>query len=344
MVYIISSMAARAHLRPGWRRLIRAVAAVVIGILVALVWYQLSPQPGASIVKAVFEAGPEVKPPAGFAAIESRVTVHKTVTLRAADAPDAGLVLYTPDAPSSASLPVILWIHGGGFISSSTSTVADYAIMLADAGYVVASLDYSLAPAAKYPVPVRQGNAALAYLEAHASEYGGDASRIVLGGDSAGAQISSELAAVQTTPALASALSLQPAAPEGLRGVVLFCGLYDLDTVGSSGFPGLRTYLWSYTGQRDWQSFAQRDQLSTVKQVTSQYPPTFITVGDADPFRTQAAELIAALKAHGVTTDALLWTGSGQKLGHEYQFDFAKPAAQTAWTRTLAFLSTRTEK
>lgn len=96
-----------------------------------------------------------------------------------------------------------MWVHGGGFISSSPATVGDYAILLAHAGYTVASLDYSLAPGSRYPVPVRQGNAALRYLRANAGRFGGDPARIVLGGDSAGAQIASQLAAVQTDPALA---------------------------------------------------------------------------------------------------------------------------------------------
>ena len=192
-----------------------------------------------------------------------------------------------------------MWIHGGGFISSSAATVADYAILLAHAGYVVASLDYSLAPGAHYPVPVRQGNAALGYLAANAGRFGGDPARIVLGGDSAGAQIASQLAGCQTSPALATSMGLSAAvAPRMLRGVVLFCGLYDMSTVGGTGFPALRTYLWAYTGVRDWTSYPAISQLSTTRQVTSRYPPTFLTVGDADPFRFQAAELASALRRH----------------------------------------------
>ncbi|HEY0934233.1 MAG TPA: hypothetical protein VGD91_10880 [Trebonia sp.] len=56
---------------------------------------------------------------------------------------------------------------------------------------------------------------------------------------------------------------------------MLFCGLYDMRTVGSSGFPALRTYLWAYTGARMWTSYPAIDQLSTVRQVTPAYPPTF---------------------------------------------------------------------
>src|SRR5690606_38172619 len=142
----------------------------------------------------------------------------------------------------------------------------------------------------------------------------------VLGGDSAGAQIASQLAAVQTNPELAAKLGLTPGVPrDRLRGVVLYCGAYDLDTLGATGFPGLRTFLWAYTGHRDWADAPFADQLSTTEQATSDYPPTFLTVGDADPFESQGRELAAALQERGVPTDTLFWD-DGEGLPHEYQF------------------------
>jgi acetyl esterase/lipase len=328
--------------RPAFRIAAGVVSAVLLGAAGAVVLYQTSVQPGAAIVKAVFEKGPLVKPPAGFAQL-ARTVQEQRVSVPAPGAPTAYLDIYTPDSSAGEPRPVILWIHGGGFISSSPATVADYTILLAHAGYTVASLDYSLAPGVRYPAPVRQGNAALEYLRANAARFGGDPARIVLGGDSAGAQIASELAAVQANPALARSAGITPAVPSGaLRGVVLYCGLYDLCTVGSTGFPALRTYLWAYTGVRDWTSYPSIDQLSTVLHVTSAYPPTFLSVGDADPFTAQAAELAAALKHQGVPLTTLFWTGTGDHLNHEYQFNFDLPQAQTAFQRTLAFLAAKT--
>jgi len=318
------------------------VTAVHVGVAGAVILYQTSVQPGAAIVAAVFERGRLVTPPAGFAQIARTVTGQR-VPVPAPGAPTAYLDIYTPDGEGGQPRPVILWIHGGGFISSSAATVADYAILLAHAGYTVASLDYSLAPGSRYPVPLRQGNAALRFLRANAGRFGGDPARIVLGGDSAGAQIASELAAVQTDPGLARSAGLTAAVPSGaLRGVVLFCGLYDLRTVGSTGFPALRTYLWAYTGVRDWTSYPAIDQLSTVLHVTSGYPPTFLSVGDADPFASQAAELASALRRHAVRLTTLFWTGTGDHLNHEYQFNFDLPQARTAFQRTLAFLAATT--
>jgi acetyl esterase/lipase len=318
------------------------VTAVLAGIACAVVLYQTSVQPGAALVRAVVEAGQLVTPPAGFDRIARTVTEQR-VPVPTPGAPTAYLDIFTPDAAGGQPRPVILWVHGGGFISSSAATVADYTILLAHAGYTVASLDYSLAPGARYPVPVRQGNAALRFLRAHAGRFGGDPARIVLGGDSAGAQIAGQLAAVQTDPSLARSAGLTAAVPPGaLRGVVLFCGIYDMRTVGTTGFPALRTYLWAYTDVRDWTSYRAIDQLSTVLHVTSRYPPTFLSVGDADPFRFQAAELASVLRGHAIPLTTLFWNGTGDHLNHEYQFDFDLSQAQTAFQRMLAFLTTTT--
>jgi acetyl esterase/lipase len=326
------------------RRLLAALLAVLTGALAALALYYTSVQPGAALVAAVFDRNALVKPPPGFGPIARSVT-ERRVPVPTPDAPTAHLDIYTPDGAGAAPRPVILWVHGGGFISSSAATVADYAILLAHAGYTVASLDYSLAPGSRYPVPVRQGNAALRYLAGHAGRFGGDPARIVLGGDSAGAQIASQLAAVQTDPALARAAGITAAAPPGsLRGVVLFCGLYDMRTVSGTGFPALRTYLWAYTGRRDWTSYPAIDELSTTRHVTARYPPTLLAVGDADPFRSQAAELATALRRRAVPLTTVFWNGTGDHLGHEYQFNFRLPQARTTFRRTLAFLAASTRE
>lgn len=300
----------------------------------------VSVQPGATIVKFIFEAAPAVQTGSGFAEAAANVTINRDIKILTKDAPTASIDVYQPKQPSAASLPIIMWVHGGGFISGSKEQVGDYAIMLAHEGYVVASLDYTLAPGAKYPTPIQQGNAALQYLSDHAATWGGDNTRIFVGGDSAGSHIASSLVALQTNPALANALDLTPAIPVAhLRGALLFCGLYNMSTVGSTGFPFIRIFLWSYTGYRDWMMFPQIDQLSTTLQVTSAYPPTFLTVGDADPFQSQAFEFESVLRQHGVSVTTRYWNDTGAGLSHEYQFNFTLPEANVTFNDTLTFLS-----
>ncbi|CAN5357264.1 hypothetical protein BH09ACT8_BH09ACT8_03980 [soil metagenome] len=303
----------------------------------AVVW------PGIRIVRAFFEARPAVTPPPHISEIRQQVRAWPTVAIDVESAPAATLSIYGPlDCHKHA---VLLWIHGGGFIANSAASVADFAAMIAGNGYVVASLDYTLAPTARYPVPIRQGNAALSYLASRIADYGGDPTRIFLGGDSAGAQIASQLAAVQTNPALARRISLRPALHNRqLCGIVLYCGLYDMRTVEASRFPALRTCLWAYTGHRDWLRAPFIDELSTTQHLTPDYPPTFITVGDMDPFERQGKEIADALAAQGVPADALFWTDSGDGLGHEYQFDYRLPQAQRAFQCTLRFLERNAER
>lgn len=312
------------------------VVVIVLPLLVNLV----SVQPGAMIVKSIFESSPVVQTGPGFAEAAADVIITRDIAILTEDAPTASIDVYQPKQPPAAALPIIMWVHGGGFISGSKEQVGDYAIMLAHEGYIVASLDYTLAPSAQYPTPIRQGNAALQYLSDHAATWGGDVTRIFVGGDSAGSHIASSLAALQTNPALASALGLTPAIPaEYLRGALLFCGLYNMSTVGSTGFPFIRTFLWSYTGYRDWMAFPQIDQLSTTLQVTSAFPPTFLTVGDADPFQSQAFELETVLRQYGVDVTTQYWNDTGAGLNHEYQFNFTLPEANTTFSETLAFLA-----
>ncbi|MDO4572285.1 MAG: alpha/beta hydrolase [Clostridia bacterium] len=123
--------------------------------------------------------------------------------------------------------PALLWIHGGGWIGGSVYTVENacrYIAELADA--VVFSVEYSLAPEKPYPNGLYDCFAALRHIAAKAGDYGVDAGRIVIGGDSAGgnyAAIITLLAREQGGPPLAGQILLYPcvlvdeAAPEGYR-------------------------------------------------------------------------------------------------------------------------------
>ncbi|WOQ18722.1 alpha/beta hydrolase [Raineyella sp. W15-4] len=309
-------------------------------VAVAVLTYGVSVQPGAAIVKLAFEAGAEPPPAPGSMVAVRDATVTVGVPVAVSGAPTAALDIYRPAQPTSSPLPVVLWVHGGGFIANSSWMVSDYAARLAASGYVVASLDYSLAPRSRYPTPVRQADAAFAFLRDHAAEYGGDSAAFFLGGDSAGAQIASETAVVETDPAFASRVGITPSLAAGqLRGVVLFCGLYDMRTVGQTGFPALRTFLWSYTGRRDYLRYDRIEELSTTGTASAAYPATFIAVGDADPFEPQAIELTSALRDRGVDVTTEFWTGSGRDLPHEYQFDVDADAGRTTFAHTLDFLA-----
>lgn len=109
--------------------------------------------------------------------------------------PDNKLDLYVPDAGAT-SHPLILYIHGGGFVGGDRSMIDSGFIQAAICrGYVIASVDYRLADVASYPAAVQDIKAAIRYLRGNSTELSIDPLRIGVMGHSAGGHLASLVAA-----------------------------------------------------------------------------------------------------------------------------------------------------
>ena len=100
--------------------------------------------------------------------------------------------LYRPVCAGGAStnLPLHVYLHGGGWcVGSLADADPRCRTTAAEAGCVVASVDYRLAPENRFPVPVEDAYAALHWLAEHADELGVDVQRLSIGGESAGANL-----------------------------------------------------------------------------------------------------------------------------------------------------------
>ncbi|OPA73378.1 lipase [Paenibacillus selenitireducens] len=315
---------------------------IVIPVLLVTVINQFTPALNAFVMKQLFEFKPFASPK-NIETIKSQVTVVKDIVYDQDGIDNSLLDIYYPKN-ASGSLPVIMWIHGGGFVSGSKEQTQEYGMALANAGYVVANINYAIAPGQKYPGPIIQANQALKYLQEHVSQFGGDMNRLFIGGDSAGAQIASQTGALVSNEKLAKTMGLTPSIDnKQIRGLLLFCGPYSMDRLDLTKASTLsqkmvRTMFWSYTGAKDLKSFPRIEELSTVKQVTPNYPPVFLTVGDADALAPHSADLIDALEKNGVEVESVLFDGTKSELGHEYQFDFTSPHAENTLGKTIEFL------
>jgi acetyl esterase/lipase len=244
-------------------------------------------------------------------------------------------------ARTGAACPTVVWVHGGGFVGGTKEEVAGYLRKLTDHGLTGVAIRYSLAPGSTYPTPVRQTMHALGYLTANAERLHVDPDRLFLGGDSAGAQIAAQVAALVTAPDSAAELDIAPTiSPAQLRAVALCCGPYDPGLVdGSSPFATfLTTILWSYSGTRDWRNSPLFSTMDVARHLSADFPPAFVTVGNADPLAEHSRRLVDALRAEGVAVEARFYPPDHQPpLPHEYQFDLDLADARAAFSCLVDF-------
>jgi acetyl esterase len=239
----------------------------------------------------------------------------------------------------SGTAPAIVWIHGGGFLAGDKSHVRNYLRILAANGYTAVALGYSIGPAAHYPTPLRQANAALAHLVRHSERLHVDPARIYLAGDSAGAHVAAQLANAITVPSYAKTVGITPSIPRAqLRGVILHCGIYDFGLPKVEGLYGhfMRTAMWAYSGIRN---AVPLPELSVTQYVTPDFPPAFISAGNDDPLLPHSRALADALAKAGARVDTLFFPDDRKpELPHEYQFNLDTDAGRLALDRTLQFL------
>ncbi|OQX66913.1 MAG: hypothetical protein B6A08_18105 [Sorangiineae bacterium NIC37A_2] len=252
--------------------------------------------------------------------------------------PDALMDVYSP-VKEERLLPAVVWIHGGGWLAGDKGQIENYARILASHGYVVVTVNYSLAPRRKYPTPVFQIARALRYLRENADRFQIDAARFFLAGDSAGAQLAAQLANVISSPKYAALVGVAaPLEREQLGGALLFCGRYDLKRPPYGDL--VTTMLWSYSGLRDYRTNRSFSTFSVVDYVSPDFPPTFITCGNGDSLVGQSISFAERLSENSVAVDSLIFPVQHEPaLPHEYQFNLDSPEGKQALERAAAFLA-----
>lgn len=321
---------------------LRKLDLAILVLLVVLLALSATPWPSAMLIRSVFERGAQ-------STIDEMTPYVPDTPLQAQTGivykPGSTFDAFSP-AGTAAALPTIVWIHGGAWISGAQRDVEPYLRILAAEGYTTIGLSYPIAPEATYPTAVRDINEALAYIKAHAAELNVDPGRIVLAGDSAGAQLASQMTTLTVNPKYANLLGIQPALQKSdLAATILHCGVYDLRAMADlNGIVawGFKTSLWAYTGTKDWSATYAGATMSTIDFVQNDFPPTFISGGNGDGLTwLQSVPYSNRLKEAGVPVTELFWPADHQpELPHEYQFHLNFAEAREARDKLLDFLST----
>lgn len=243
------------------------------------------------------------------------------------------LRLYTPAARGAGPLPVAVWMHGGGFVLGGPNAEdATCRRLSAELGIAVVAPDYRLAPENPYPAAFDDCYAALGWVADQAGDLGFDASRLAVGGHSAGA-------------ALATAVALAARDREGPHIRYLHLGYPVLDdrlTTASARAVTDPKLFNRHGAEAGWGMYLRGSDPGSGYAVPARaenlrnLPPAYLMVAGVDPARDEALEFAARLGAAGNSVEVHLVPGV------PHMFDVLAPGvrasrrAVSAWTAAFA--------
>jgi acetyl esterase len=255
------------------------------------------------------------------------------------------LDVYRPAARWT-DLPVVLYVHGGGFRVLSKASHWLMAIAFARKGYLVFNIDYRLSPRHPYPAALEDTCAAFAWIVRHAARYGGDIDRLVLAGESAGANLVTAVAIATSYPRpepwarAAFELGRRP------RAVLPACGLLQVSDPGRFARSNAKVpivvqdildgiaegYLGSAAGDTDL-----ADPIVLLERGAPPHrplPPFFVPVGTDDPIVDDSRRLKSALDRLETHCDLRYYHGED----HVFHTLLWRDNARRCWRDTFTFL------
>jgi acetyl esterase/lipase len=213
--------------------------------------------------------------------------------------------IYWPDAAAGA-LPILLLYHGGGWTLGDMDThenVCRY--YCANAGVIVINVDYRLAPEHKFPAGVDDCYAALEWTAEHATDIGGDASRIAVTGDSAGGNLSAvmcQLAKARGGPRIAFQALTYPSIDLSEEANKKYASRKEFG--GGEYFLGRKDFVWLIGLYLEDAALVRDACVSPIlAEDLSGLPPALVITAGFDPLHDEGKAYADRLAAAGVPVE-----------------------------------------
>ncbi|MBP5177152.1 MAG: alpha/beta hydrolase [Clostridia bacterium] len=242
------------------------------------------------------------------------------------------LDVYRPKNAAE-KLPVIVSVHGGGWVYGNKGVNQFYCMSLSQKGFAVVNFSYRLAPEFKHPTPFIDTDKVFHWVMENAEKYGFDTENVFAVGDSVGANIVGLYSCACTDKAFAKKLSVEPPAGFLPRALGLNCGLYRMvrgkvdilmDNLADVSFP--------LGGTRD--EFADIDMSA---HVGAKFPPSFIATALGDFLKPQAKPFYDKLISLGVEAEYHCYGDENDKLKHVFHVDMNLNAADVCNSEECSF-------
>lgn len=235
------------------------------------------------------------------------------------------LDVYRPKASEDKKLPVIVSVHGGGWVYGDKETYQFYCMNLAERGFAVVNFTYRLAPEHKFPASIEDTNLVFSWILEHSETYGFDMNHIFAVGDSAGAHILGLYTAICTNAAYAERYPFQ--VPDGFipKAIALNCGAFHMGGNEKTG-DDTQSLMGDFLPMGGTPSELQN--ISVDHYVTSKFPPVFLMTAVGDFLKDQASVMAEVLAECNVEFIYRLYGSDKNRLGHVFHCDIKSEDAR----------------
>jgi acetyl esterase len=283
--------------------------------------------------------------------LAQRVRVTRNVPYYGSGSHAHVLDVFQPREASFTQLrPIVMYVHGGGFEVCSKDTHWMMAQWYAHAGYVVFNVNYRLAPKHAFPKPLEDVCSAYLWVLDNAVRFGGDVRQLVIAGESAGANLVSSLAlinSIERAEPFARAVFQRNAPPAA---VVAACGLFEV--VNAARFREVARDSWGITklaieqvsrayvphprrNEREHELANPLHLLERRHTLHRPLAPFFMPCGTSDPLLDDTRRLAAALSSRGFEHEARYYEGEI----HAFHAMWWRTATKQCWNDTLNFIA-----
>lgn len=222
------------------------------------------------------------------------------------------LDVYRPKN-SRKKLPVILNVHGGGWVYGTKETYQFYAMDLAQKDFVVVNFTYRLAPEHKFPAFLEDINSVVKWIVKNSDIYGFDLENFFATGDSAGAHILSLYTAALSNAELQSKFKIDFIQDFNFKALVLNCGKYSFKKEAYKDRELLSELLETPDDEQ------LLNLIETVDFITPDFPPSFLMTCQGDFLKEQTVFLVKELTKQNVPFEFHFYRDEKAQLWHCFQ-------------------------
>ena len=231
------------------------------------------------------------------------------------------LDIYLPKQEKEV-FPVVINIHGGGWVYGTKETYQFYGLNFAKNGFAFVNPNYKLAPDVVYPQELNQVDEYMHWIDDHAEEYHLDRNNVFITGDSAGGQMAEQYVAIVTNPKYRKIMNYKNLNLK-FRAVALnSAACFMMEPNATNGFISL---YFTDTALKN-----HSNDLNVEKYITSDFLPTYLTTGKNDPLHDNQFMLAGFLKAKNVPVIVKNYGDSDHEEGHVFLINQKDPIANQA--------------